>query len=205
MSEPRVVGAVLFPRFELLDIFGPLEMFGVLKNHFRIVTLGETLESVASDQGPRSVIDRTFADPGHLDVLLVPGGIGTRTEASNPAMTTFLRDTYPRVEYLASICTGSGLLAASGLLDGRRATSNKLAFAWPREVGPKVNWVPEARWVEDGNVFTAAGVAAGIDMALALIARLVGEDVAVRVAQGTEYDWHRDAGWDPFARIAGLV
>lgn len=205
MAEPRTVGAVLFPRFELLDIFGPLEMFGVLKDHFRIVTLAETAEPVASDQGPRSVIDRTFADPGDIDVLLVPGGIGTRREAQNPAMLGFLRETYPRLEYLASICTGSGLLAASGLLNGRRATSNKLAFAWPRQVGPDVHWVPEARWVEDGNVFTAAGVAAGIDMALALIARLVGEGVASRVAQGTEYEWHRDADWDPFARLAGLV
>jgi transcriptional regulator GlxA family with amidase domain len=205
MTQRRTIGAVLFPRFELLDIFGPLEMFGVLKDHFEIVTLGETQEPVASDQGPRSVIDRTFAAAGQIDVLLVPGGIGTRQQAKNPAMLNFLRETYPRLEYLASICTGSGLLAASGLLDGRRATSNKLAFAWPRSVGPGVEWVPEARWVEDGNVFTAAGVAAGIDMALALIARLVGDEIATRVAQGTEYDWHRDAGWDPFARLSGLV
>jgi transcriptional regulator GlxA family with amidase domain len=151
------------------------------------------------------VADRGFDDPGHLDVLLVPGGIGTRKEAENPLMTDFLRRTYPGLEYLASICTGAGLLAASGLLDGRRATTNKMAFDWPRSVAPAVAWVPQARWVEDGNILTAGGVAAGIDMALALIAKLAGEETAIAVAQGTEYEWHRDAAWDPFARLAGLV
>lgn len=205
MSKRRTVGAVLFPRFELLDIFGPLEMFGVLKNHFDIVMLAETAGPVASDQGPRCLADRGFDDPGHLDVLLVPGGIGTRREAENPRMLEFLERTYPGLEYLASICTGAGLLAASGLLDGRRATTNKMSFDWPRSIGPAVTWVPQARWVADGNILTAGGVAAGIDMALALIATLVDEKTAVAVAQGTEYDWHRDAAWDPFARLAGLV
>jgi len=205
MSNRRVVGAVLFPGFELLDIFGPLEMFGVLKSDFEIVMLGENGSLVTSDQGPRAAVDRTLDDPGHLDVLLLPGGIGTRKQARNPAMLEFLGRTYPRLEYLASICTGSGVLAATGLLDGRRATSNKLAFDWPRSVTDAVTWIPEARWVEDGNIFTAAGVAAGIDMSLALIARMLGEDVAVQLARATEYDWHKDAAWDPFAALAGLV
>ncbi len=205
MSDRRTVGAVLFPGFELLDIFGPLEMFGVLKDHFEIVMLGETDQPIASDQGPRAAVDRTFERCGPLDVLLVPGGIGTRAQARNPAMLEFLRRRYPDLEYLASICTGSGVLAAAGLLDGRRATSNKLAFAWPRSISGAVTWVPEARWVEDGNVFTAAGVAAGIDMSLALIARLLGEPAAVQLARATEYDWHRDPHWDPFAAQAGLV
>lgn len=205
MSNRRVVGAVLFPGFELLDIFGPLEMFGVLKSDFEIVMLGEYGSLVTSDQGPRAAVDRTLDDPGHLDVLLLPGGIGTREQARNPALLEFLGRTYPRLEYLASICTGSGVLAAAGLLNGRRATSNKLAFDWPRSVTDAVTWIPEARWVEDGNIFTAAGVAAGIDMSLALIARMLGEDVAVQLARATEYDWHKDAAWDPFAALAGLV
>jgi transcriptional regulator GlxA family with amidase domain len=91
------------------------------------------------------------------------------------------------------------------VLDGRRATSNKRAFKWVVEQGAKTTWVPEARWVEDGNVFTSGGVAAGIDMALAMIARLESEEVATGVAQHTEYDWHRDASWDPFAKLNNLV
>jgi transcriptional regulator GlxA family with amidase domain len=201
----RVVGALLFPEFELLDVFGPLEMLGVLETHFEVVTLAETDGLVASAQGPRSAVDRTFAEPGHIDVLLLPGGWGTRQQAANPVLLRFLRELYPRLEILASICTGSGVLAASGLLNGRRATSNKLNFAWAQSQGPDVVWVPEARWVEDGNIFTASGVTAGMDMALALIARLVDQATAEAVARGTEYEWHQDAAWDPFAKLSGLV
>ena len=199
------MGAAVFPEFELLDIFGPLEMFGVLTNHFDVVMLAETSGVVNSAQGPGCAIDRTFADPGALDVLLLPGGRGTRREVSNPVMLDFLRDSYPGLEYLASICTGSGVLAAAGLLDNRRATSNKMSFAWTSSNSTSTEWIAEARWVEDGNIWTSGGVAAGIDMSLALIAELIDEKTAVKVAQYTEYDWHRDASWDPFARSAGLV
>jgi transcriptional regulator GlxA family with amidase domain len=201
----RRVGALYFDRFELLDIFGPLEMFGVLQDHFEIVNVGETRPHMASNQGPKVVIEATFEDCGQLDVLLVPGGIGTRQEIDNPRLLGFIREQYPQLEILASICTGAGLLARTGLLDGRKATSNKMVFDWAVQQGPDVDWVPEARWVEAGNIFTASGVAAGIDMALAVIARLLGEVIATKVAQGTEYDWHRDSHWDPFAKLHGLV
>lgn len=108
-------------------------------------------------------------------------------------------------EFITSVCTGSGLLAAAGLLDGYRATSNKRAFAWACEQGPDVEWVPEARWVEDRNRWTSSGVAAGMDMALGLIARLHGDQVAASVADGVELEWHRDPTWDPFAANNGLT
>jgi transcriptional regulator GlxA family with amidase domain len=204
-KKPRTVGALLFPEFELLDVFGPLEMFGVLPEHFEIVLLAEGSEPVPSAQGPRAAIDRTLAAPGGIDVLLVPGGRGTRREADNAALLAFLQSLSPALEHLAAICTGSGLLAAAGLLDGRKATSNKQSFGWASGRGPQTEWVPEARWVRDGNIWTSGGVAAGMDMALALIAELVDERTALAVADGTEYEWHRDAGWDPFAKRAGLV
>jgi len=201
----RRIGALYFDRFELLDIFGPLEMFGVLEDHFEIVNVGETRPHMASNQGPKVVIEATFEDCGQLDVLLVPGGIGTRKEIDNSRLLGFIAEQYPQLEILASICTGAGLLARTGLLDGRKATSNKMVFDWAVQQGPDVHWVPEARWVEAGNIFTASGVAAGIDMALAVISRLLGDAIATKVAQGTEYDWHRDSGWDPFAKLHGLV
>lgn len=201
----KTIGAVLFPDFELLDIYGPLEMFGVLKEEFEIVTIAESTAPVASAQGPRSVIDRSFSNAGRVDVLLVPGGRGTRVEVGNPQLLEFLRTIYPQLDFLASICTGSALLAAAGLLDGLRATSNKRSFAWVSGCSDRVTWIAQARWVADGNIFTAGGVAAGIDMSLALIAKILGDEVASAVAEGTEYDWHRDAQWDPFAAKAGLV
>ena len=205
MPRTRVVGALLFPGFELLDVYGPLEMFGVLPEHFRLVMLGESTGPVASAQGPQGLVERTLAYPGPVDLLLVPGGIGTRAAVRSPAILEFVRSMQPAVEYLASVCTGAGVLAASGVLDGRRATTNKMVFHWPQSVGPRVQWVPEARWVVDGNVVTSGGVAAGMDMALALIGRMLGEEVATAAARQTEYEWHRDADWDPFAKLAGLV
>ncbi|MGH7863659.1 MAG: DJ-1/PfpI family protein, partial [Candidatus Binataceae bacterium] len=136
---------------------------------------------------------------------LVPGGIGTREEATNQRLLKWIADRAASAEYVMSVCTGAGLLACAGVLDGRRATTNKLVFNWVAEQGPRVKWVKEARWVEDGKFVTAAGVSAGIDMALAVIAKLSSEETASKAALYMEYDWHRDAAWDPFAKLAGLV
>jgi transcriptional regulator GlxA family with amidase domain len=97
------------------------------------------------------------------------------------------------------------LLAAAGLLDGYRATSNKRAFAWAKAHGAKVDWVAEARWVADGDRWTSSGVSAGIDMSLALVGHLHGEATADEVADRMEYERHRDASCDPFAAKNGLV
>ena len=206
-QSQRRIGALLFPDFELLDIFGPLEMFILLQERgaVEIVMIAQQPGPVSSVCGPACVATIGFGNCPDLDVLLVPGGQGTRKQVSNPALLSFLCQCYPTLEFLASICTGAGLLAAAGLLDGKRATSNKQSFAWVVSQGPHVTWVPEARWVEDGPIITAGGVAAGMDMALRLVEHLAGADMANLTAQYTEYDWHRDPGWDPFARQAGLV
>jgi transcriptional regulator GlxA family with amidase domain len=98
-----------------------------------------------------------------------------------------------------SVCSGSALLAKAGLLDGRRATSNKQYFQIAQSAGPKVEWIRKARWVDDGNRVTSSGVSAGIDMALHVIERLYGTKTAENMAKLTEYQWHRDADNDPFA------
>lgn len=198
------IGAVLFPGFELLDIYGPLEMFGMLGGRVadmrvEIVMLAERAGVVASAQGPGGVADVAFSEAGACDVLLVPGGPGTRTEIDNAALLEALRVQAGRAGLVASICTGAALLARAGLLDGLRATSNKAAFDWVRSQGPRVTWVREARWVRDGRVFTSSGVSAGMDMALGLIAEEFGHDLSLRVARRAEYIWNEDAGSDPFA------
>ena len=103
------------------------------------------------------------------------------------------------------MCTGSALLARAGLLDGRRATTNKAAFEWVCSQGERVDWQRRARWVEAGRFFTSSGVSAGIDMSLALIARILDDDTAQQVATWSEYEWHRDPDWDPFAEVYGLA
>jgi putative intracellular protease/amidase len=194
----RTIGVLLFPEFELLDVFGPLEMFGML-DEFSIRLVAENERTVASTQGPRSVIDDLFADDRAYDILLIPGGRGTRREIDNPRLLGWLKAKAASAEYVASVCTGSALLAKAGLLDGIAATTNKLAFDWVKSQRPAVHWRSRARWVEAGKFFTSSGVSAGMDMSLALIARICGEEQARQVAAWAEYDWHMDPDHDPFA------
>ena len=207
MTRPKTLGIVLFDKFESLDVFGPAEAYGSsrLGDAFRLVTIAQDRGSIASAQGPKALAEYGFADCPPLDIIMVSGGIGTRTEVNNAALLSWLGERAERAEIVSSVCTGAALLARAGLLDNRRATSNKRAFDWVKAQGPKVNWVAQARWVEDGKFATSSGVSAGIDMALAIIARLCGEDNAKEVAIAMEYEWHRDASWDPFAKIHGLL
>jgi putative intracellular protease/amidase len=108
--------------------------------------------------------DYSLADCPRIDVMLVPGGIGTRREVQTALLLDWLRQRAAQAEIVSSVCTGAALLARAGLLDGRRATSNKLSFKWVTEQGPAVEWIlRQARWVEDGKFATSSGVSAGID------------------------------------------
>jgi transcriptional regulator GlxA family with amidase domain len=207
MGSPKIVGALLFDGFELLDVFGPLEAWGMLARggDWQVVTASENGGLVASAQGPRAMADHSLRDCPPLDVVLVPGGIGTRREVNNASILEWLRRRSAEAKVVTSVCTGAALLARAGLLDGRRATSNKGVFHWVTEQGPAVQWVKQARWVEDGPFVTSSGVSAGIDMTLAVIAKVVNPEAAERIAVAMEYDWHKDASWDPFAAIHGLV
>lgn len=203
-APKKHLGVVLFPRFELLDAFGPLEMFGYAPG-IEIVVLAGRPGPVPSTQGPATVAEFALADAPPTDLLLVPGGIGTRALVGDEQFLDQLAKRARGAELVMSVCTGSGLLARAGVLDGRRATSNKAAFGWATEQSDAVEWVKESRWVRDGKFVTSSGVAAGIDMALAVIADLAGEEFAQTLANRTEYEWHSDPRWDPFARIHGLA
>jgi transcriptional regulator GlxA family with amidase domain len=204
----KTIGAVLFPGFELLDVFGPLEAWGMLAErgkNWELVTVGEAAGPIPSAQKVQAVADRSLADCPNLDVLLVPGGMGTRRAVGDAGLLEWLRQRSAAAEVVTSVCTGAGLLARAGLLDGRRATTNKASFAWVVGQGPKVDWVKEARWVTDGPYSTSSGVSAGIDMTLAVISQLESPQVADDIAIRMEYEWHRDSTWDPFAKVHGLV
>lgn len=198
----RTLGTLLFPAFELLDVFGPLEVFAhanFAAPEFALTTVAAAAGPVASAQGPRVHAEHGFETCPRLDVLLVPGGMGTRVEVDNDTLLAWIGDRGRQAELVLSVCTGSALLARAGLLDGRRATSNKRAFAWAVSQGPAVDWVERARWVEDGNRVTSSGISAGIDMALAVVARLLGRAHAEHVAKVMEYRWQADPEDDPFA------
>jgi putative intracellular protease/amidase len=194
----RTLGAILYEDFELLDLYGPLEMFGCLGPELRIETVAHRPGPVRSAQGPETVARYGFDDCPELDLLLLPGGIGTLPMLADDALQDFLRARSKTAEATMSVCSGSAILAKAGLLDGRRATSNKVFFSLATGQSEKVSWVPEARWVEDGPFVTASGVSAGTDMALGVIANLYGRERAEAVALVTEYQWHSDPDRDPF-------
>ena len=203
ISSPVRVGAVLFEGFELLDFYGPLEMFGLLESDARISVVAERKGPVRSSSGPCGFAEATLQDSGGFDVLLIPGGMGTRKEISNAKFLAELKRLAEASRIVATVCTGSFLLATTGLLDGRKATSNKRVFQLVKDHAPGVDWVPKARWVEDGRYFTSSGISAGMDMTLAIIAKLWGRERSLQIAKRAEYEWHEDSLWDPFADALG--
>jgi transcriptional regulator GlxA family with amidase domain len=200
-KKSRTLGLVLYPRFELLDAYGPAEIFGNLPGRVKLITVAQQAGPVKSAQGIEGDADYSFDDCPQLDLILVPGGFGSLSEIKNPAMLDFLKKQAENAEIVMSVCTGSQILAHAGLLDGRKATSNKQYFTLATSGTPKVNWIKQARWVDDGNRVTSSGVSAGIDMSLHVVEQLFGTEVAEQVANGTEYQWHRDADNDPFVKF----
>lgn len=186
----KTIGIVLFPDFEDLDAIGPKEVFGMFamgsNGEWQIVTVSQDGEPVRSYLGTTIEANHSFGDCPRLDVLLVPGGLGTRTEVDNEATIGFVRKQGTGADWVTSVCTGAFLLHRAGFLNGKRATTHWSAVELLRQEG-NVTVVGDERWVRDGNVVTAAGVSAGIDMALYLVAELTNIDTAKRVQQMMEY------------------
>jgi len=204
-EEPRRVSVVLFEGFELLDVFGPVELFSMVPDQLAVAFIGPEAGLVASSQGVQVSAGTSYYSAATPDIVLVPGGQGTRPLVRDRDFLSWLGAWAAPASLVTSVCTGSAVLAAAGLLDGYRATSNKAAFGWAREQGKNVDWVAQARWVEDRDRWTSSGIAAGMDMAAALLTTLFGADVARRAAIRAELEVHEDASWDPFAQVHGLA
>ena len=207
-TDVRRVAVVLFDGFTVLDAYGPIQAFaacrlnkpdGTRQRFFELFTMGEQPGLIRSGEGPATQVDHAFADAPPWDILVVPGGFGTRALVKDETFLKRLALASERSPITTTVCTGAALLARTGLLDGRPATSNKIAWDWVLEQGPRVRWQRRARWVDDGDVLTSSGVSAGTDMALALVARLHGHDMAVTAARNMEYIWNPDPSNDPFA------
>ncbi len=201
----KTLAALVFPGFETLDYFGPMEMLGSLAPDVQIITVAVGHEPVPSVHDQRIVIDKTISEKNDYDLLFIPGGDSALEEAKNEDLMQWIREVSANAERVMAVCTGTVLLGMTGVLDGRKATTNKLDFTKTVPLAPNVDWVKEARWVEDGKFFTSSGVSAGMDMSLAVIADLFGMAVADKIAIGCEYEWHKDSSRDPFAKLAGLA
>ncbi len=201
----RTLAALVFPGFETLDYFGPIEMLGSPAQGVQIITVAQGREAVPSVHGQRIEVDKTISDKNDYDLLFIPGGDSALEAAKDEKLMQWLREASANAERVMAVCTGTVLLGMTGVLDGRKATTNKLDFTKTVPLAPNVDWIKQARWVEDGKFFTSSGVSAGMDMSLAVIADLYGMDVADQIALGCEYEWHKDSTRDPFAKSAGLI
>ena len=201
----RTLAAVLFPDFEMLDLYGPLEMFSFFRDDFEIRTVALEPGAVKASGGPSTIAQDTMEDGRQYDILLVPGGRGTRNVGGDTTFLSWLKSQSKGAEYTTSVCTGSLLLAKAGILNRRRATTNKLAFDWVADQTSGVDWQRSARWVRDGSVYTSSGVSAGMDMALAVIEDCLGAKAAADAATYAEYIRNPDPDNDPFASVGGTT
>lgn len=198
ISRPATISIILFEGFELLDVFGPAEVFSHtpgLSQQF----LSPDGQPVASSQGVQVIPDGAYASH-EGDTILIPGGAGTRSLVNDPGFLEQLKTLVESSNIVCSVCTGSALLAATGALDGYSATSNKSAWEWASSFGADINWQKSARWVHDRDRWTSSGVAAGTDMAVAFVAKFFGHGTAHKVAHDIELTVNEDPSNDPFAK-----
>jgi transcriptional regulator GlxA family with amidase domain len=197
--ERKRDGIVLFENIEVLDFCGPFEVFSVTRlneekrreepSPFEVLLVAERPDPVTTTGNMKVIPHYGFENCPRLDILVVPGGWGTRKELHNPAMLDWLRARAAEVETLTSVCTGSMLLGFAGLLEGLHATTHWRSLDWMRESFPSVTVEYDKHVVEDGRVLTSAGISAGIDMALKVVARYFGEDIARATARYMEYPY----------------
>jgi transcriptional regulator GlxA family with amidase domain len=187
--SPITTGILLFDDAEELDYVGPWEVLTSARlEGDRVVTIAERADAVRSAKGLRVLPDHTFDDAPPLDVVLVPGGRGTRREVDNPVLTAWLAGVSASATWVTSVCTGSFLLHAAGPAVGRRVATHWAAVDELARRAPDLTIDAEARWVVDGNLVTSAGVSAGIDMALWLVGELYGVDHARKVRRHIQYE-----------------
>lgn len=185
---PTAIAILLFPGVEELDFVGPWEVFTYLASlrpeTCTVSTVAEQAGEITCAKGLRVIAERGFANCPTPDLLVVPGGRGTRTEVGNPRVIDFIRRVADSA-VATSVCTGAFLLAEAGLLAGRRATTHWRSMDRLRAIEGVT--VVEERWVDEGRVVTSSGISSGIDMALYLVGRLWGPETARLVQKGVEY------------------
>ena len=197
-SHGRQLAILLFDDAEVLDFCGPFEVFSVAGRNtdppaFRVFTVAETMEPVIARNGLSVNPDYSLADCPQPDLLLVPGGAGTRSRMHDSGLIDWIQRTAERADLVMSVCTGALLLGKAGLLDGLEATTHHVGFELLREIAPSATVLEDVRFVDNGKIITSAGIAAGIDMSLHVVERLLSPDAAAETARHMEYPWKTEA------------
>ena len=196
----QTVGILIFDEVEILDFCGPFEVFSSAatpggnettesRRLYHAVTIAENATNIRCRGGLLVQPNHTIADHPPLDILLIPGGYGTRQVVENPRLLEWVARQHEAASLTTTVCTGAFVLAHTGLLDGKRATTHWETIRTFRKTYPAVVTLEDERVVDEGRIVTSAGVSAGIDMALHVVARQHGRAVAEATARGMEYDW----------------
>lgn len=199
---PVTVGILIFNEVEVLDVAGPFEVFSVTRlneerrqiepSPFRVLLLGEKIDQVLAIGGLRLTPDVTFHNCPGLDLLIVPGGWGTRKEIRNVNLLNWIANRAANTKLTASVCTGAGLLGRAGLLDGREATTHWRTFDFLQEAAPKAKIRKDVRFTLVEPIFTSAGISAGIDLALRIVSHFFGTEIGMATARQMEYPYPRN-------------
>jgi transcriptional regulator GlxA family with amidase domain len=192
----RTVLIILFDDVDTLDFCGPLEVFAITGQRatgpvpFAVTTVAERLSPAITTRSGLNVQPYyTFANAPQADLLVVPGGLGSRHELNNPVLINFVQRQIPKAELVLSVCTGALILGAAGVLTGQKATTHHNALDELAEVATGCDVVRDQRYVDNGQIITSAGITAGIDASLYVVQRLYGPAVAQETAAHMEYHW----------------
>ena len=196
---PLIVGILIFDDVEILDVAGPFEVFAVTSlneeqrlqqsSPFKVYLISETNKQITAIGGLRLTPDVTISECPELDLLVIPGGWGTRKESKNKILVKWIGNQFTNNRLIASVCTGSSLLGKAGLLDGRDATTHWRAFDFLQESAPKARILKNVRFTLTEPIFTSAGVSAGIDLALRIVSHVFGTEVGQATARQMEYPY----------------
>ncbi|KAG0238167.1 hypothetical protein BGW42_007158 [Actinomortierella wolfii] len=204
-NPPLTFGAFVYPSVDILDLMGVIRVFGHKQlaqfNQTKILLVGETMDPVLSSQQVKVYPDVTFDTAPRLDYFLLPGARAAEQVIANQELMKRIVERVDESRWCLTVCTGAAILAATGRMDGRYMTTNKVAWNKYIDFGPKVKWVKRARWVQDGKYVSSSGVSAGIDMAFFVVSELYGEKFATQFANWIEYTRHTDANDDPFSDL----
>lgn len=197
------VGILIFDDVEVLDFCGPFEVFSVTRDFgvpsvdetdkpFNVVLIAERPDIVKARGGLLVQPHATIDDHPPLDIVLIPGGQGTRQEVHNKRLIEWIAKVSQSASLRTTVCTGAFLLAETGLLDGQQATTHWASVERMRETYPSVTVLDNVRFVDADNILTSAGISAGIDLSLHIVERLLGREIAEQTARTMEYEWRRD-------------
>jgi putative intracellular protease/amidase len=194
----KQINIILFDNFTTLDALGPAEVFSKLDKIYDIKYYSNKGGLVTSSTKNKIKTER-MDEIKQKDIVIIPGGWGTRQLVNDDNFIRKLGETASESEYVLCICTGSALLSKTGLLDNRKATSNKISWEWVISQNNKVKWIKKARWVVDGKYYTSSGITAGIDMSLGFINDKISYEAAKKISNALEYLWNEDKNIDPFS------